>query len=120
MEPRSLPALKSTHVIGRPLARPRPLIATSQPPGMSLMTLSTPNLKPPSVDRSQTSPCGPAQTTYTSPLGPTAGTAPITVLLLSRQSPGISEMRCAGANDLPSSRERDTNTWLLCSGFLLP
>src|SRR6185369_11909643 len=87
------PLLRSTPVTGMPLARSSPSTEKSQPPGMLPITLSLPNVKPPSSDLSITRPSGPAHTTYTSPFGPTAGTAPSTVLSPSRQSPPVSEMR---------------------------
>src|SRR5829696_8053603 len=68
------PLLRSTPVTGIPFALLRPSTGMSQPPGMLPITLSFPNVRPPSIDLSSTRPSGPAHTTYTSPFGPTAAT----------------------------------------------
>src|ERR1700716_2008601 len=101
------PPLKSTPVTGIPFARSSPATEKSQPPGIWSITLSLPKVRPPSSDFLKIRPSGPAQTTYTSPFGPTAGTAPSTVLSLSRQSPAASEIRIGIAKVLPPSVERE-------------
>src|SRR5688500_7422167 len=50
------PLLRSTAVLGIPLARVSPSTEKSQPPGMSPITLSLPNESPPSSDLSKTRP----------------------------------------------------------------
>src|SRR5262245_7652394 len=107
MEPRSLPWLKSTPIIGQPLQRPSPLMGKSHAPGVAVSTWFLLKVLPASAELVNTSPSGPAQTTYTSPLGPTAGMAPMSVLLLSTASPDLSEMRWAGDHDLAPSTERE-------------
>src|SRR5262245_33617365 len=107
MVPRFGPSERSTPSDGMPLQRIIPATSKSQAPGVSVSTFSLPKVKPPFSDLTNDSPFGPAQTTYTSPFGPTAGMAPITVLLLSRQSPGFCEMRHGTENVLPLSLERE-------------
>src|SRR5687768_778121 len=92
----------------------------SHPPGIGPITLSPPNVYPPSVDRSNTSPAGPAHARYTSPLTPTAGTTPSTVPSLSLASPGESETCTGGVNVRAPSRDRENQMWVLWSGSELP
>src|SRR6266566_4011845 len=101
------PLLKSTPVTGIPFARSSPATEKSQPPGICPITLSLLKVSPPSTDFLKTRPGGPTQTTYTSPFGPTAGTAPSTVLSLSRQSPAPSEIRSGIEKVLPASVDRE-------------
>src|SRR5260221_11536985 len=82
-DPRFGPALRSTPVTGMPFDRSTPSPPRSQPPGMSAIFLSAPNVSPASLDTSNTRPAGPAHTTYTSPFVPTDGTTPSTALSLS-------------------------------------
>src|SRR5437763_1343778 len=96
----------STPIDGSPDARPNPLMGNSQP-AQSESTKFFPKVTPASVDLAKSRFLGPAHTTYTSPLGPTAGEAPISVSLLSWASPGVSESLCGTANDLPASTERE-------------
>src|SRR5262245_45379383 len=103
-----------------PFARSTPATSKSQPPGRSLTLLSIPKVTPASRDTSQTNPDGPAHARYTSPPMPIDGTAPSSVLSLSRQSPGVSETRIGTANDRPPSVDRENMMCDRQSGDLLP
>ncbi len=84
------------------------------------MTRSVPKVHPPSRERSKTIPRGPAQATYTSPPGPTAGTAPSTVSSLSTAFPPLSEIRMGTEKLSPPSTDREKRIWVESLGFLLP
>src|SRR5678816_2189931 len=75
---------------------------------------------PPSVDLSNTNPSGPAQVTYISPLGPTAGTAPSTVLSSSTQSPPRWSSRTGLLQLVPPSTDFEKRIWLLSVLAVLP
>ena len=106
-DPRNLPrAVTSQPVTGSPLCRDSPAAGYDHPGVWSATFTSVPNENPPSSDLSHRMPCGPAHATYTSPRGPTAGTAPSTVPESSCALPDLSEIRTGGANDLPPSRDR--------------
>src|SRR6267378_4744460 len=87
MYPLRLPPLTSTAMEGNPCSVPT-----------GLMVLSGPKLVPPVGDLSNMTP-EPAQTTYTSPFGPIAGSDPWTPL--------VASLTCAGPDQVwPPSVER--------------
>src|SRR5215207_8237006 len=98
-----------------------PGMSKAHPPGIEVINLSAgSHVRPPSKDLLKTSPCGPAQATYTLPFGPTAGTAPSTVLSSSTQSPPLRSIRNEVLQFRPPSTEREKNICELSNGFVLP
>src|SRR5215217_9551430 len=78
----------------------------AQPPGIVATNLSCViQVVPPSSDLSNMSPGPLAQATYTSPFGPTAGTAPSNVLSSSRQSPPCASSRTGSVHVVPPSMD---------------
>src|SRR6188472_2114671 len=89
------------------------------PAGKSEITFSFDQVLPPSNDLLKTKPFGPAHATYTCPLGPTAGTAPSTVLSLSLQSPPCWSILNAGDQVIPPSEDFENKMCELSSGLVL-
>jgi len=119
-DPRSFPRLTSHPVTGSPLCRGSPTDEKFHPPGWSATFTSLPNENPPSSDLSNRMPSAPAQAMYTSPFGPTAGTAPSTVFASSSAPPDLSDTRTGGLNVFPPSFDRAKKMRLRCSGSALP